>query len=86
MALSPETTDALRKALDAVVQECGDDPAYAELVDHLEAAQDALPEADEAEPRDGEDDDHSFETAEKRMASRRKGGDSDGGNPFAKDA
>lgn len=43
--LSPETEQALSQALDAVIQEAGDDPQYASLVQHLTEAQDSLSSA-----------------------------------------
>lgn len=49
--LSPETEQALAQALDAVIQEAGDDPQYASLVQHLTEAQDSLGSA-EAAPTD----------------------------------
>jgi hypothetical protein len=39
--LSPETIKALDDALGAVIEEAGDDPQYADLVDALTAAQHA---------------------------------------------
>ena len=77
MALSPETLKALGDALDAVVQEAGDSPEYAQLVNHLTAASGALPEVsdepdgDPVPPRDSAEDDYSFETAEARHAEKR---------------
>lgn len=44
MPLTPETTDALKQALDAVVAEAGNDPKYTSLVDGLQAATTALDE------------------------------------------
>lgn len=55
MALTPETIDALKQALDAVVSEAGDDPKYAELADHLNAATtslDAIGDEKDADPSD----------------------------------
>jgi hypothetical protein len=43
MALTPETAGALKDALDAVIQQCGDDPQYADLIDSLKAAEQAIP-------------------------------------------
>ncbi len=95
MALTPETSAALKQAIEAIVQECGDDPQYAHLVEALQSAEDAIPESEghapehgDAPERDSEDDDFSFETAEKRHKEARKPkskpeGD-DHENPFAK--
>lgn len=49
--LTPETLKALDDALSAVVAQAGEDPEYAELVDALTAAQNALPEGEAKEVR-----------------------------------
>ena len=79
--LSPETTEALEKALSAVLDEIEDDPEYEALAEHLRAAKDAMPEggeADEAEAPEGDEGDDeesptdSFEEARKRFQKRRQ--------------
>lgn len=47
MALTPETIDALKSALEAVVAEAGDDPQYGELVTNLTGATEALDSIDD---------------------------------------
>lgn len=69
--LTPETLNALDQALAAVVKEAGDDPQYAELVDHLTAAQGAMPDA--GEPKEEGPDPESFEDAKSQMIAARKG-------------
>ena|SRR5690348_3050694 len=46
MALTPETSAALKDALDAVISECGDHPEYAHLVEALQAAEAAIPQSE----------------------------------------
>lgn len=84
MALSPETLDALEQALTAVIDEAGDDPQFADLAAALQDAQHALSglegaDHEAAEPRDGDEDAHSFDVAEKRMTERRKAAPGDKG-------
>lgn len=64
MALTPETEKALSDALAAVIDECGDDPAYADLVDALSSAQDALPEKPDAEPEHAPEHEHDAPPAD----------------------
>lgn len=80
--LSPETLATLEQALNAVIEEAGDDPQLEELVAQLEQARDAIPAGDEGPPADEaaeeapddeeERDPFSFEDAEKEWGRRKK--------------
>ena len=99
MPLSNETLSALDDALGAVIDEAGDDPKYADLVDSLTAAKEATQGIEEGadDPTgkaDEADDPSSFDFAERELKKRRDarkkppadGGDNAGdqkGNPFA---
>lgn len=72
MALSPETIDALEQALTAVIEEAGDDPEHAGLVEALSAAQEQLGGGEAEGEVMPEDDPESFEHAEKKFAERRR--------------
>lgn len=74
MALNPENTKALTDAIDAIVQSCGKDPKYAQLIDKLKSVQeDVRGDADnDVGLRDGANDNYSFETAQKRHVAARK--------------
>ena len=97
MALTPETADALKQALEAVIQECGDTPGYEDLVAKLQDAEQAIPDvsgegadhggehgADNGDDAQSADD--MFAHAEQAHKERRKAKGDDHENPFAKDA
>lgn len=70
--LTPETLDALKQALSAVIDQAGDDPKYSGLVDALTQAQRALPHEGGHDAEEEPDD--SFEHAKERMIAARKAG------------
>jgi hypothetical protein len=81
MSLTPQTADALGQALDAVIAECGDDPQYHDLIQHLGEAQQSLQgaEGDHApaaeapdEPDPSGSDPHGFQAAKEQFMARRK--------------
>lgn len=78
MPLSPETLSALDEALTAVIDEAGDDPQYAKLVDDLTAARGEIDNADDGDGPDSESDpkdaaqDDEFKAAEAEHVTRRK--------------
>jgi hypothetical protein len=74
MALTPESTRALKAAIEGVVRDCGDDPKYKDLIGTLKDVESTVGGAEEskskAPKRDGAGDDYSFETAQKRHTER----------------
>lgn len=75
------TLSALAKAIDAVKKEAGDSEDHKALVEALSGVSKHIDAAPAKSSRDSEDDDYSFETAEKRHVQRsaeiRDGGKAD---------
>jgi len=75
--LTPENIKGLSEAIDAVIEQCGDEPKYAPLVSSLTEAANALDHLHgngKVEPVDPEDDPETFEGAQKAFTARKAGG------------
>jgi len=72
--LTPESTRALKAAIEGVVRDVGDDPKYKDLIGALKDVESTVGGAEEskskAPKRDSAGDDYSFETAQKRHTER----------------
>lgn len=80
MALSPSTRRAVTRAIEALHNEVGGAQEYKDLLSSMKTAvgsgagEDA-PAPSDAPARDGEDDDYSFDTAQRRHGERLKAAD-----------
>ena len=70
--LTPETLNMLEEAISAILDKIGDNPEYAQLADHLMAAQAEASDLDGAGDEGGEKPDpYSFDQAQSNMTARR---------------
>lgn len=70
--LTPDTLTMLEEAIGAILQKIGDNPKYAQLAEHLHAAQAEANQLDGGPP-DNTNDPYSFDQAQANMTARRAG-------------
>lgn len=70
--LTPDTLNMLEEAISAILDKIGDNPKYAQLAEHLHAAQTEASQLDGAGDEGGEKPDpYSFDQAQANMTARR---------------